>query len=99
MKWIKNNIEIVAWCIALLIPFFINPYHSDYFSFCFFKTIGIYWCPGCGLGQSIAYLYQGEWLLSLKTHWLGIITVLFLLLRITQLLCKAKYKIPKPTIV
>ena len=74
----KKHIEVVAWGLALLAPLFINPYSDNHFSFCVFNMIGFTWCPGCGLGRSIAFLYRGEWLLSFQTHWLGMAAVIML---------------------
>ena len=92
MKWIKVHIELLAWLVSLVTPFLINPNDTSHFSFCFFKNTGLSWCPGCGLGHSIAYLYRGEWLLAIQTHWLGIVTVVLLIYRIIQLLSKQKHK-------
>jgi hypothetical protein len=71
MKWVKQNNELMAWIIALFVPFFIDPRADSHFSICFFKWIGIDWCPGCGLGKSIAFLYRGEWRLSFSISLAG----------------------------
>jgi hypothetical protein len=34
--------------------------------------MGITWCPGCGLGHSIAYFMHGDIYHSFHAHWLGI---------------------------
>jgi hypothetical protein len=86
MKWIKGHIELLSWCLALLLPLFVNPANTSHFSLCFFKYLGMSSCPGCGLGRSIAYFYQGEVLLSFQKHWLGIATVVLLFHRIIHLL-------------
>ena len=86
MKWIKGHIELISWCLALLLPMFVTPVNNSNFSLCFFKYLGMSCCPGCGLGRSIAYLYQGELLLSFQKHWLGIATVVLVLHRIIYLL-------------
>lgn len=96
MKALKQYSELLAWVCALAFPFFINPWSTDHFTICFFKWIGLDWCPGCGLGKSIAFIYRGEWLLSLKTHWFGIATVIILLLRIFSL-AKTRIITPKHT--
>ncbi|MCD8741466.1 DUF2752 domain-containing protein [Mucilaginibacter roseus] len=33
---------------------------------------GIGWCPGCGLGHSISWLFRGNLNNSFQAHWLGI---------------------------
>ena len=86
MKWIKGHIELQSWCVALLLPWFVDPYNTHHFSFCLFKSLGMSSCPGCGIGRSIAYLYRGEFLLSFQSHWLGMVTVVLLLHRIIHLL-------------
>ncbi len=98
MKWIKLNMELIAWIIALFVPFFINPWASDHFSICFFKWIGIDWCPGCGLGKSMAFLYRGEWRLSFQSHWLGAVATLLLAYRVFNLLRK-NFMLTKPTTI
>ncbi|HEX6179698.1 MAG TPA: DUF2752 domain-containing protein [Chitinophagaceae bacterium] len=81
MKFISRHAEGFAWVIALLIPAFIEPGGNTHFSLCLFKNAGIDWCPGCGLGESIALFYRGNIAGSLHAHPLGIIAVLILLWR------------------
>ncbi|HEY0679452.1 MAG TPA: DUF2752 domain-containing protein [Chitinophagaceae bacterium] len=80
--------EIAIWTVALIIPAFIVPGPETHFSFCLFKHLGLTWCPGCGLGESIALLYRGELAASLSVHPLGIFAVIILLNRIAVLLNK-----------
>src|SRR5215204_5799519 len=87
MKFPARNAEAFAWIAALVLPAFIDP-HTTHFSWCFFKNIGLSWCPGCGLGQSMALLYRGNFSESLHAHPLGIFAFLILLNRIIILLKK-----------
>ncbi len=48
--------------------------------------MGISWCPGCGLGHSIAFLLHGNIYNSLHAHWLGIPALLIILYRIANLI-------------
>jgi len=98
MKWVKLNMELMAWITALFVPFFIDPWASNHFSICFFKWIGIDWCPGCGLGKSIAFLYRGEWRLSFESHWLGAAATFLLAYRVFNLLRK-NFFLTKPTTI
>ena len=82
MKFSSRHIEGFVWIIALVIPVLIEPGAGTHFSWCLFKNAGIEWCPGCGLGESIAWLYRGEIIASLRSHPLGIVTVLILSWRI-----------------
>ncbi len=77
--------EGVLWLIALIYLFFINPYQTQHFTLCPFRNAGITFCPGCGLGRSIAFLYYGDIIASLKTHLLGIAAFILISLRITKL--------------
>ena len=77
--------EAIAWALALFIPVFINPHAETHFSWCFFDNIGLSWCPGCGLGRSIALLYHGELAASFKAHPLGMFAVMVLLYRIVTI--------------
>jgi Protein of unknown function (DUF2752) len=77
--------EALAWMIALAIPAFINPHAETHFSLCFFDNIGLSWCPGCGLGRSIALLYRGELTASFQAHPLGMFAVIILLYRIVTI--------------
>ncbi|HEY2583255.1 MAG TPA: DUF2752 domain-containing protein [Mucilaginibacter sp.] len=36
------------------------------------KLLGFSWCPGCGLGHSISFLFHGDLNRSFHAHWLGI---------------------------
>lgn len=47
--------------------------------------MGISWCPGCGLGHSIAYLFRGDLRNSFHEHWLGVPAVFIILYRIYSL--------------
>lgn len=86
-KIVRNiSLEAVFWIIALLYLFFINPYEVQKFTLCPFHNLGIEYCPGCGLGRSISFLYHGDFFHSLKTHPLGIAAFILILLRIIQLI-------------
>ncbi len=56
---------------------------------CVFRNLGIDWCPGCGLGRSIALLFAGRFAESFATHPLGGAAVLILIARIAHLLYRA----------
>lgn len=79
------NAEIFIWALALLYLAWFNPYQSSSFSFCVFHNLGIDFCPGCGLGRSISFIFKGDFARSFHTHPLGIIALCILLYRITYL--------------
>jgi hypothetical protein len=64
---------------------FMNPGTDPHYSFCFFKFLGIHFCPGCGIGHSISYLFHGNISASLSAHPLGIFAVVIILSRIYKL--------------
>jgi hypothetical protein len=86
LKRRSGALELLAWVTALIVPVFINPYANDHFTVCIFRLLGVEWCPGCGLGRSIALFYRGEWMQSLQAHWLGIAAVGIISARIIALL-------------
>lgn len=77
--------EAVMWTAGLIYLVNINPYQLQKFTFCLFHNLGIGFCPGCGLGRSISFLFHGDLLNSFSTHPLGIITVIFISGRIIEL--------------
>jgi hypothetical protein len=80
----RINFEVIAWCSALLILFFINP-HQDHYSFCLFHNLGIDFCPGCGLGRGINHLLHLNFSSAFNTHPLSYLAVPVLLHRIFKL--------------
>jgi len=82
----RRYFELTFWITALLLLAFMEPGSSTHYSFCIFKFIGIKFCPGCGLGHSISYLFHGEWRASFAAHPLGIFALVVIALRIYKLL-------------
>ena len=81
----RRYFELAFWITALLLLAFMDPGSSTHYSFCIFKFIGIKFCPGCGLGHSISYLFHGEWRASFAAHPLGIFAVVVIAFRIYKL--------------
>ncbi len=84
-KLINNNIELIFWTMGL-IYLFINSLAQTDLSFCPVKHLGFNWCPGCGLGKSISYLFNFQIINSLKTHPLGIFALIVISYRILTLI-------------
>jgi len=83
--WIsKLPVELICWVSALTLLYFSNP-HAHHFTLCPLENAGFDWCPGCGLGRSIALLMHGELEASLGMHWLGIPAFLVIIHRIYTL--------------
>ena len=85
MKNFRKYFEVTAWMAALVLLAFMNPRSDVHYSFCLFKFIGIKFCPGCGLGHSISYLFHGDLRASFQAHPLGWFAVIVILARIYQL--------------
>lgn len=77
-------LEALIWSSALLVLAWYTP-SDTHFTICPLDHLGFDFCPGCGLGRSIAHLFHGEVTSSLKTHPLGIFAVIVLSFRIIQL--------------
>jgi len=54
-------------------------------SWCFFDFIGIEFCPGEGLGHSIAWLFRGEIDNAINANLFGPLAVVILSFRILQI--------------
>jgi hypothetical protein len=74
--------ELCFWLAALVALAFTDTHNQSHFSLCPFKLLGITWCPGCGLGHSISFLFHGDVKSSLHAHWLGILALIVILYRI-----------------
>jgi len=62
-----------------------DPGHGTHYSFCIFRFAGISFCPGCGLGNAISFLFHGDLHASLSAHPLGLFALIVILLRIIKL--------------
>ncbi len=91
MKGFKNlPVELIFWCTALAALAITNP-TNHHFTLCPLANLGFEeWCPGCGLGRSISYLFRGNFAQSFNQHWLGMPALGIILFRIYQLLRKKK---------
>jgi Protein of unknown function (DUF2752) len=79
------ELEALLWSAGLFYLITINPYQAQKFTICPFHNLGISFCPGCGLGRSIAFLFHGDLIRSFNTHPLGIIAFIFIIERIIKL--------------
>ncbi len=74
------------WLLAILLLALSNPAGEGHLSLCPLKNMGFNFCPGCGLGHSIAWLFKGQFASSFQHHPLGIPAVAILLHRSFNLL-------------
>jgi len=80
------NLEAVIWIAGLLFLAINNPVSNHHFTLCPIKNLGFSFCPGCGLGESISYLFRLEIVESFSAHPLGIFAFIILSQRIIFLL-------------
>jgi hypothetical protein len=77
--------EAIVWTGGLFLLLFLDPGSEKHFTLCPFANLGFDFCPGCGLGRSIAFLFRGEFLESFQSHPLGFFAVIILSYRIFEL--------------
>lgn len=80
------GLETSIWISSLLYLAFINNPAEAHFSICPFHLLGFGFCPGCGLGNSISYIFHGEILKSFSVHPLGLFALIVLITRIIHLI-------------
>ena len=78
--------ETTIWISGLFFLAFINNPTEVHFTVCPLTNLGIDICPGCGLGNSISYLFRGDLFSSFYSHPLGLFTLIVLIIRIIHLL-------------
>jgi hypothetical protein len=52
-----------------------------HYTICPFSNLGITFCPGCGLGRSVTFLFHGMFTESFSSHPLGLAAVILLVHR------------------
>jgi len=85
--------ELGFWIAAIIALGLSNPSAATHFTLCPLKLAGINWCPGCGIGHSIAYLLHGDIAHSWHAHWLGIPAFFIIVHRIFILF---KHRVSEP---
>jgi Protein of unknown function (DUF2752). len=86
MRTIFKYFELIFWVVSITALATMEPGTDPHYSFCIFKFLGFHFCPGCGLGHSISYLFHGDIKSSFASHPLGIFAVIIILYRIYKLL-------------
>jgi len=78
--------EGFIWIAALIyLALFVNPY-ENHFTICPLSIAGFEHCPGCGLGNSIALFFRGDFNQSFAVHVLGIPAVIIILYRVYSII-------------
>jgi hypothetical protein len=79
-----RHFELIFW-IAALVALAFSPPGPQHFTLCPMANLGFSWCPGCGLGRSVASIFHGDLKASIHYHWFGIPALLILIHRIVTL--------------
>lgn len=79
-------LEAVIWILGLIGLACLNPYADHAPSLCIFHALGLRFCPGCGLGHAISFLFHGDFKSSFAAHPLGIPALVILSSRTLHLL-------------
>ena len=81
-KLFNKHFEWLALSTGLLLMALMNPY-TDYAStWCLFEKVGITFCPGEGLGHSIAFLARGDYQSAIKANVMGPFALVIIISRI-----------------
>ncbi|MDD3742424.1 MAG: DUF2752 domain-containing protein [Lentimicrobiaceae bacterium] len=83
IRIIRFRLEALVWIVALILLAFMSP-ENGHASLCPFNAFGLGFCPGCGLGHGIAYLFRGEFQASFYAHPLSIPAVILLIIRVVK---------------
>lgn len=79
--------ELFVWIAGLSLLALADTDTLSSFTVCPLALLGFeQYCPGCGLGRSISYLFHGNLAASWQAHPLAIPVVIALLYRIAQLI-------------
>lgn len=84
--WSLIGFEAAVWIFGLLFLILIHSPGEAHFTICPLANLGIEFCPGCGLGNSISYLFIGDFVSSFKTHPLGIFALIIITIRIINII-------------
>ena len=99
-KRVRKILGIAGAFLTLAIPYFImlqnvNRQIETEQSFCPFKLLTGFPCPGCGITKSLVFLYEGDFFKSIYYHLFGPITFLFCFVTIiilaVELVTKKEY--------
>ena len=78
-------LEAGIWLTGLVALAFLDPGQPHLFSLCPFSWVSENFCPGCGLGHAVAYLFRGNLEASWEEHPLGLPALLLLIWRMVVL--------------
>ena len=85
-KFFSIHFEWVAFSIGLILIVSMNPYVYQGSSICLFDIAGIGFCPGEGLGHSIAFFFRGDLNSAMEANALGPFAAFVIIFRIGYLI-------------
>lgn len=85
-QFFQHHFEWLALAAGLLAMALMNPYESQGASWCLLEWAGLNYCPGEGLGHSIAYSVRGDFSNAMNAHIMGPAAIIILAGRIAYLL-------------
>lgn len=80
-QYLRSRSEAFIWIAGLTLMAAMPP-TDEHASLCPLKASGFDFCPGCGLGHAVSWLFRGDVIHSFQAHPLGIAAVAILLWRI-----------------
>ena len=84
--WSLIGFEALVWILGLTYLLLIHIPEETHFTICPLANLGFEFCPGCGLGKSISYLVEGDFISSFHSHPLGIFALLIITHRIITII-------------
>jgi len=84
--WKFVGFEASIWILGLFYLALINSPKATHFTICPLSNLGFKYCPGCGLGNSISYLFRGDFSSSFHSHPLGIFALVIIIFRIITII-------------
>jgi len=88
-RLLRKYHEVIIWNGVLIVLASMDV--ESGISFCLLKTLGLSWCPGCGIGHAMHYALHFEFAKSFDAHILGIPGVLIIFYQS----CKSIYTLNK----
>jgi|SRR5699024_1011807 len=81
----NNHFEWIALSVGLLVMALMNPYTQNGAGWCIYERLGISFCPGDGLGHSIAFLFRGDFFRAWHANVMGPFAVVIIFSRVAYL--------------
>lgn len=83
MKRLFNrHFEWSALTLGIIVMASMNPYINNGASWCLFELSGITFCPGEGLGHSVAFLFRGDYMNAMEANFMGPVAVAVIISRV-----------------